>query len=879
MNSFLKKLVGTGLAAAIALNSGIAAFAETGEAQITEDAANAATGFQLEGYTFDENNTVTVNLDDISKFTYNDSNSSYYYEIKYTGGLPVSVNTDETIESSGIEFVDGYLQFWAWMNGEHSFKIEVDGEYYTVKYIVDLPMSIGWENSTEMNLELKKTTKEVDVWWEKAVSVESSDEKVATATIDAEYNVVDVKPVADGKATITVTGENGSKCTINATVSSTGVGTSTTLDYSDTFFTDSSATKPVEDDVYVYVNGGKDKTSGKNYKASTIYTKLENETVEIKGVEKKGKFATYVTLDEEETPKIEKGKVVVDKDKAKAAKNVASAKIKTDKTTGISALTVTAGKATGEAYVWLIDIKADKTAGDMVRIPVYVMGAPKTMLLYKCDSEEGITYDENGDYAAFDTKSALKTVYIPYGECQEFRLFTFLNVKGENFAFANDATYSITLSEEAKKYIEVDYSEEACDGYVYLSIFTKGRNTEKPTAPAKVKFDIVCKETGKKFSVTVNIVDNISWMSFSSDRLLLPDATKEKQSVVYCLHDMSEEFENSDAVKNETYYTIDTDVLINGGIEKYDGFVSTDKVKVFVTSNSEYSNYGDRVTINDWGSSDEFKAEITTQGYTLERNKGKDKFALNKDAKSAYISAKLEKNGNIIINAKNGTPDGEQAKLLYVVTHQDKTIDVYEAKISVGAVTPEISIRSEDVSDDVFVGRSAQFRVAGVYGAEGSELEISSSDESIFTVDCGADQLPEKANDIRFVNITGIKEGTAKLIAKYSGITKEYEITVKTAPVLEIEQQQVTSLGADKVAVGKSVTYKITASGLDGKQDYIYVRQISGWDYADYDYTDGVLTVTGTAVDADSGADSAAMFEVEYGYGVLNETIVVTVVE
>lgn len=863
MNSFFKKLVGTGLAAAIALNSGIAAFAETAEAQITEDAANAVTGFQFTGYEFDENNTIEVKLDDAQI----DDKMIYF-----TGGTPVGV--EYTVDGAGYEVCEEYIYLWAYLNCDCTFEFKVDEVSYFIHFVVDFPMAIGEANTAETDVKLGKNKWYLDIWWETAVNVESSDKKVVAATVD-EYNTMMLNPISNGTATVTVTGENGGKCTVNVTVDTTASGN---LEYSDTFFTDSAATKPVEDDVYVYVNGGKDKTSGKNYKASTIYTKLENETVEIKGVEKKGKFATYVTLDEEETPKIEKGKVVVDKDKAKAAKNVASAKIKTDKTTGISALTVTAGKATGEAYVWLIDIKADKTAGNMVRIPVYVMGAPKTMLLYKCDSEEGITYDENGDYAAFDTKSALKTVYIPYGECQEFRLFTFLNVKGENFAFANDATYSITLSEEAKKYIEVDYSEEACDGCVYLSIFAKGRNTEKPTAPAKVKFDIVCKETGKKFSVTVNIVDNISWMYFSSDRLLLPDATKEKQSVVYCFHDMSEEFENSDAVKNETYYMIETNVLINGGIEKYDGFVSTDKVKVFVTSNSEYSNYGDRVTINDWGSSDEFKAEITTQGYTLERNKGKDKFALNKDAKSAYISAKLEKNGNIIINAKNGTPDGEQAKLLYVVTHQDKTIDVYEAKITVGTIPPEISANVGKGA--VYKDIKSSFEIKGVYGTKDDALEISSSNEDIFVIDfISSDENSKESADVRGVEITGVSEGKAKLIVKYAGITKEFEIEVKPAPVLTVKQQQVTSLGADKVAVGKSVTYKITASGLDGKQDYIYVRQISGWDYAGYDYTDGVLTVTGTAVDADSGADSAAMFEVEYGYGVLNETIVVTVVE
>ena len=863
-----KRLVGMGLAAVIALNSGFSAFAEENEFFITEDAANAAASFAFTGYEFDADNTITVNAD-LADGEMGDGEVCFTFP--FTGAVPELVCG--TSDGAECELQGSNAIVTTYLNGKHNFEFRSDDVDYFMDFIVDFPMSVGGVETTSTDLKLAKIEKEVNVWWEKAETVVSADESIATAVIDKDYNSVIVTPVADGKTTVTVTGESGAKCTVNVTVGEdTGSGT-TIADYYDVFFTDSSATKAVEDEVYVYVNGGKDKTSGKNYKASTIYTKLENASVDVKGTPKTGKFITYVTLVENETPKVEGGKVVADKTKAAEAKKIVSAKIKTDKNTKISAVTISAGKEAGTAYVWVIDIKADKTAGTMVRIPVSVKAAPKTMLLYKGWTDEGITYDDKGGISAFDTKSAQKTIYIPFGQYYDYRLYSFLNVKGEDFAFADDATYSVTLSDEVKKYISVDYDGETSDGCMWFGIEAKGRNTEKPTSPVKVKLDIVCNETGKKLSLTVNIVDNIDWVTFESEMIIVPNATEDKQSVVFGFNDQTEEFEKTDYAKNGTFYSVDTSVSNHAGWEQIDGFCSTDKIKLYVTSDTEYSNYGDRVTINDYDSSDEFKAEIITKGYTLERVKGKDKFALDKESKSANISAKIGKDGSITVSAKKGTPDGEQAKLLYVVTHQDKTIDVYEAKITVGTVPPEISMRGEDISDDVFVGRDTQFRVAGTYGAEDSELEISSSDESVFTVTYGDDLLPEKANDIRNVNITGVKEGTAKLIVKYSGATREYEITVKAAPVLEVKQQQVTSLGADKVAVGKSVTYKITASGLDGKQDYIYVRQISGWDYAGYDYTDGILTVTGVA------GGSAAKFEVEYGFGILTKNIVITVVE
>lgn len=860
MKGFLKRLTGVGLAAVIALNSGFAVFADTEEIEIAEDVAAAEAGFAFTGYEFDENNTIAFKPE-LSDGEAGDGEVNF--SIPFTGGTPVLV--EQEINGAGYTVGTDSVNIWAYLNGGYEFELKVDSVSYFIDFMIDYPMAIGGIESAATDLKLGKLEKEVSVWWETAVKAESADEKIATVEIDTEYNSLIVTPVADGKTTITVTGDNGGKCTVNVTVGADSSSASETLDYFETFYTDSDATKAVEDEVYVYVNGGKNKASGKNYKASTVYTKLENAAVEVKGASKTGKFVTYVTLDENETPKVEGGKVVSDKVKDKEAKNIVSAKIKTDKNTKVSAVTITAGKAAGIAYVWIIDIKADKTAGNMVRIPVQVKAAPKTMLLYKGWTDEGITYDDKGDYASFDTKSAQKTIYIPYGQYYDYRLFAFLNVKGENFAFANDATYSITLSDDAKKYISVDYDGGTSDGCMYLGIEAKGRNAEKPTAPAKVKFDIVCNETGKKLSVAVNIVDNIEWVAFESERFIIPNAVAEKQSVTYAFNDLSEEFEKTDYFKNNTFYSADTNVSNNLGWEQIDGFCSTDKIKLYVTSDTEFSNCGERVAINDWDSFEDFKAEVITKGYTLERSKGKDKFALDKDAKNAYISAKIGKDGSITISAKKGTPDGEQAKLLYVVTHQDKTIDVYEAKITVGAVSPEISIKAQEV----YNGLESDFVVKGIYGKEGDVIEITSSDEEIFTFTMNDDESTSETIDARTVVVTGKSEGKAKLIVKFSGITKEYEIEVKPAPTLEVKQQQVTSIGADKVYVGKTISYTVDCSGYSGRIEP-FATQMSGYDIADYSFIDGKLTITGV---------SAGTATIRIYYGVLSKNVTVTVLE
>ncbi|MBO4415304.1 MAG: hypothetical protein J5824_04895, partial [Lachnospiraceae bacterium] len=78
---------------------------------------------------------------------------------------------------------------------------------------------------------------------------------------------------------------------------------------------------------------------------------------------------------------------------------------------------------------------------------------------------------------------------------------------------------------------------------------------------------------------------------------------------------------------------------------------TTDKVKFFVTSALEEKD-----------------------GYTLSNNK----FKLTK--KSAKVKVAY-KNGEVKLTAAKGTPDGTQARILIVVTHADKTVEVFESGV------------------------------------------------------------------------------------------------------------------------------------------------------------------------------------------------------
>lgn len=454
----------------------------------------------------------------------------------------------------------------------------------------------------------------------------------------------------------------------------------TVVDAKTVVFTDAEMKEAFAEAPIVYVNGGKVKSTvtvdeeeqivTTNYKVATLYTSLENAKVEVKGVEKAGKFLTYVTLNADEVPVLDsKGKVDTEED-VKAAKNVVSAKIKN------GAITITAGKEAGAAYVWIIDVKADKTAGEMVCIPVTVKAAPKSVYLF---GEDAAIYAEaaEGEEAAekeiisYDTKKAVKKDVLAVGETAEYDIYGFLSIKKTDYELAEDGTYTAVVDEKFADNIEVKIEGSK------VTVKALALDEGKENKTVKAKFNIVCTESNKKASVTVTITDEIKDITFAGD-IEIANAKDAAQKAVIALVKPEAEEEAAPAAEEATTeeeapaytYTVKTD-----SAEVATAYTS--KVKVYVTSAAELASETE---------GEDGEMVLTTPGYKVETVKGKDKFTLTDKTKD--VTAKLAKSGDITLTVKKGAT-AEAVKLLIVVTNEDKSIDVYEKLVAIEAAPVE----------------------------------------------------------------------------------------------------------------------------------------------------------------------------------------------
>jgi len=185
---------------------------------------------------------------------------------------------------------------------------------------------------------------------------------------------------------------------------------------------------------------------------------------------------------------------------------------------------------------------------------------------------------------------------------------------------------------------------------------------------------------------------------------------------------------------------------------KGNSYATTDKIKVYVTSNDKLREEADNVSYK-------------TYGYTLTKGDKKDTFKL--DEKSKEISAKLDKEGNITLTAKKGAAKGTTAKLLYVATHQDKTIDVYEASVSVGGedvkIKPVILCDEKYKESTIKTNTTRSFDVSIRNPQEGAVLSVKCDDINIATASVSGNTVKFKggsANGVTMATLSYIIPAT-----------------------------------------------------------------------------------------------------------------------
>ena len=527
-----------------------------------------------------------------------------------------------------------------------------------------------------------------------------------------------------------------------------------------------------------------------NYKQITLYSTLVPETIKVKGKDKAGKLTAFVTLDKNATPIVnEKGKITkvkiatttgegeeakttysdkdVSKDDTKAAKNVASASVKSKN--GETTITVKAGKAEGRAYVWIVDVRADKTAGQMVCIPVDVYAAPKSVLLFGYKTVEtekevegekvveretvldGVEYetktDEEGKTTttmkSIDKKKAVKKVTLNVGESIDYRIFNILNLKTAPFVTKTAENFEVTVDEKGKAFVDAYVESDT------LVIRAKAIDSAKPTKAAKAKVTVINKFNNKKASITVTVVNDVIAVNGEAT-ITLPDASEDKKTVEIAYSDAQE----LTAGWNISTYATDLAIAEEEVEEGKESAVklpyqTTDKIKLYVTSDEKAAETKDNVT--------------TTYGYKVENVKGKDKFTLT--SKSKDVSAKLAKDGKITLTVKKGVAEAK-GKLLIVCTHVDKTIDVYEV---IFAAAPSVKVDKSEVT--VEEGKTDIVTVTAANGAEDATVTVKSEAEATATATISEGKI----------TITGVKAGDTKVTVTYGegDAAVKTEITVK----------------------------------------------------------------------------------------------------
>lgn len=243
------------------------------------------------------------------------------------------------------------------------------------------------------------------------------------------------------------------------------------------FYSDSALTQSV-DSVSVWANGGNVKqTDGSkiNYKSAVIYTDMTPQAVDVKGKMKTGRLQT-ATTSTSAAPVIINGKLTKDKN----AESIAKASIKKD-----GKVTINAGKNTGTVYIWVYDLRADKTVVDMISIKVNVSAASYKLALYS-DAECTIV---------------AKTGAVTVGETKELY---FTSLADKTGTLTTEATFTATVDQKSANYVECTVEGNK------ITLNALSLNSAKSGKTVKAKITVQCDQNGKKANYTLTLVNPVT---------------------------------------------------------------------------------------------------------------------------------------------------------------------------------------------------------------------------------------------------------------------------------------------------------------------------------------------------------------------------------
>ena len=265
-------------------------------------------------------------------------------------------------------------------------------------------------------------------------------------------------------------------------------------------------------------------------------------------------------------------------------------------------------------------------------------------------------------YTSFDVivKTAPKkfTVEIPATEDAEaVAKKATVNVKDEITLAVNtgeevvseDTTYTWTV--KAPKTV----TDETAKDFYTLTANGKTATfaTKATTSATKVdKYTITCvnDQSQKKATFTVTVTNDLTTVTLAA--VAMDSAAEAK------------------IVKELTW---GTDYTATGVVDA-EAYGTTDKIKLFVSK------------------------EIDTEDaktWEIDTSKKAPKFKLTGE-KSKALTAKFGKDGKITLTAKKGTEAGTQAQVIMVVTHNDKSIEVYTMVVTMGAKADETPVEPEE---------------------------------------------------------------------------------------------------------------------------------------------------------------------------------------
>lgn len=256
------------------------------------------------------------------------------------------------------------------------------------------------------------------------------------------------------------------------------------------FYSDSALTQSV-DSVSVWANGGNVKqTDGSkiNYKSAVIYTDMTPQAVDVKGKMKTGRLQT-ATTSTSAAPVIINGKLTKDKN----AESIAKASIKKD-----GKVTINAGKNTGTVYIWVYDLRADKTVVDMISIKVNVSAASYKLALYS-DAECTIV---------------AKTGAVTVGETKELY---FTSLADKTGTLTTEATFTATVDQKSANYVECTVEGNK------ITLNALSLNSAKPGKTVKAKITVQCDQNGKKANYTLTLVNPVTEVKpqFTSENTII----------------------------------------------------------------------------------------------------------------------------------------------------------------------------------------------------------------------------------------------------------------------------------------------------------------------------------------------------------------------